>query len=490
MEIKRIGFFFLLSFSLFSTGCATLFPERIPPSFERPKKCQEFFDQLDQKVDGLGVRDASSFLLPGFPYLRTSRFLSAMRERVRDEKEKEQWIQWMRSLDLKARKKEIAHLTSRETESLDRPSYEARLSFCSNWLLHSDKGRAEFDSVLSSRLEVPDEYSTFMRVIGLYPLFLIPVAGVTENVRSKIRSTFESDLKDLPIDGRLQTYAPRETLCLDEEEVREMIKASKNNPLGIPLPDENQEARLIRHFAPIFIQDVATPYDPPGRVVWKEGRPAIDLQRPTAYTYLSHSFLKGEPILQINYVIWYSAREGKVTPWIERGSLDGITLRISLDGEGRPFMVDVVSNCGCYHFFAPQKERVDHVVSKPLAFDPFVPQWLPEVPPKNRFGIRVSSARHEVQRVLSLDPPPGSVPYEIVPYEDLERLLNENGDLESLFDGEGIAKGTERIERFILFSMGIPWVGSMRQRGHHAIELIGRVHFDDPYLFDRSFVFK
>src|SRR4030067_2791203 len=151
----------------------------------------------------------------------------------------------MRSRDLKRRKKEIAHLTSRETGSLDRSSYEARLEFCSNWLLHSDKGRAEFDSVLSSRLEVPDEYSTFMRVIGLYPVFLIPVAGVTENVRNKIRSTFERDFKDLPIEGRLQTYAPRETLCLDEEEGREMIRASKKNPLGIPLPDENQEERLI-----------------------------------------------------------------------------------------------------------------------------------------------------------------------------------------------------------------------------------------------------
>jgi hypothetical protein len=30
----------------------------------------------------------------------------------------------------------------------------------------------------------------------------------------------------------------------------------------------------------------------------------------------------------------------------------------------------------------------------------------------------------------------------------------------------------------------------MRQRGHHAIELIGRAHFDDPHLFDQSFTFK
>jgi len=35
--------------------------------------------------------------------------------------------------------------------------------------------------------------------------------------------------------------------------------------------------------------------------------------------------------------------------------------------------------------------------------------------------------------------------------------------------------------------MGIVDIGSMRQRGHHAIKLVGREHFDDPDLFDRNF---
>ena len=61
---------------------------------------------------------------------------------------------------------------------------------------------------------------------------------------------------------------------------------------------------------------------------------------------------------------------------------------------------------------------------------------------------------------------------------------------EGLFDSQGIAKGTERIGALHFFSMGIPRVGSMRQRGHHAVEFIGRVHFDDPDIFNRSFVFR
>jgi hypothetical protein len=59
-----------------------------------------------------------------------------------------------------------------------------------------------------------------------------------------------------------------------------------------------------------------------------------------------------------------------------------------------------------------------------------------------------------------------------------------------MFDANGIAVGTERIEPLIFFSMGIPSIGSMRQRGHHAIELTGHDHFDDPLLFEKNFVLK
>lgn len=235
---------------------------------------------------------------------------------------------------------------------------------------------------------------------------------------------------------------------------------------------------------------MAASYDRFGRVVWKGGRVVIEPAKPTVYWYMSHAFLEGEGILQINYVIWYSKRAGKNSPWMERGDLDGLTVRVSVDTQGRPFMVDVMNNCGCYHFFSPQRERVHRVISKRFGLDPFVPQWLPTMPPEKRLGIRVNSGWHQVERLLAAAAPLDAEPYELVPYEALEALVHENGRSESLFNARGIAKGSDRIEPFILFSMGIPSVGSMRQRGNHPIALTGRVHFDDPYLFEQNFVFK
>jgi hypothetical protein len=318
----------------------------------------------------------------------------------------------------------------------------------------------------------------------------LPVAVITENSRQKIRKRFDMDLKDLPVDGSLRAFVPGKGMFLQEKEVREIIEESRKNLLKIPLPGAIQKENLVEIFAPIFIQDVAAPYDRPGQVVWRNDRIEVDPEKPTVYYYISHAFLKGEPILQVNYSIWYSERGGKRPPSIEKGHLDGLTARISLDSQGRVFMVDVENNCGCYHLFVPDRERVDRVLSRPLMFGAMVPQWLPRVASGERLGIRINSGWHQVQRLIPVREASDPVPYELMPYGVLENLPHEDGRSRSIFDAKGVAKGSERVERFILFSMGIPSIGSMRQRGHHAIELIGRVHFDDPVLFDRNFLLK
>jgi len=492
---RYLSLFFLPSFLLF-LGCASFLSQRIPEALERPRPCQEFFERLDEKVKEADVRDASAFSVPGFPYLRTSRFLSALKERLKDEQERKIWVRWMQDLDLRSRKKEINHLPDEMVRSLtsrdqpDRESLHGQMESCSSELLSHDQTDPDFYSLLQSFVDIPDEYSLILRTVGLYPFIALPVAVVTENSREKIRRRFEADLKDLPIDGSLRAFVPGKGQPLGRERIQEIIEESRENPLRVPLPDAIRKKELVEAFAPIFIQDMAASYDRPGEVRWKNHRIEVNPEKPTVYYYFSHAFLTGEPILQINYAIWYSERGGERPPSIEKGHLDGLTTRISLDGQGSVFMVDVENNCGCYHLFAPDQERIDRILSRPLMFDAIVPQWLPEISTGDRLGIRINSGWHQVQRLISVKEAPDPVPYELVPYEVLETLPHEDGRTESIFNEHGIAKGSERVERFLLFSMGIPSVGSMRQRGHHAIELIGRVHFDDPFLFDKNFLFK
>jgi len=471
---------------------------RVPASLERPKECQAFLTALDEQVEMAGVRDAASYPVPGFPYLRTNRFLARLKGNIQADEGREQWSGWMRMLDLEARGKEISNLPDGIVSALSlklgmppsRAQFYDRAQSCSETLFQHDKTRPNFYETLIPLVDVPDEYSFAMRAFGLYPLMAIPVAIATDTSRKKVRSWFDTSLENLPADGRLRAFIPAESSSLSDKEVQAIIHASKENSRGVPLPDQNGAKKLVQHFAPVFIQDVAASYDEIGRIVWRGDCPDVDQTRPTVYYYFSDALLKGKPILQINYVIWYSERAGKRAPWMERGHLDGITLRVSLDEFGKPFMVDIMSDCGCYHLFAPAKERLAQMISKPLKFDPFVPQWLPDVSQDQRLGVQLNSGWHQVQRVLAAKDFPEPIPYELVPYDILEVLSRKGSQTESIFNSNGIAKCSERTERFILFSMGIPKIGSMRQRGHHAIELIGRTQFDDPDLFDESFTLK
>jgi hypothetical protein len=486
------GFLLLSSFLFLLIGCASFTAQRISQSFERSGACQEFFERLDEKVKEAGVRDGSSAPVSGFPYLRTTRFLSALKERLKDDREREEWVEWMLDLNLQAREKEIRNLPEPVSSSFssDREGLLSQMKVCSQELLKHDRTKPHFYSLLEPEAVVQDEYSFLMRAAGLYPLFALPVSAVAEKARRKMRNRFGVDLEEIPKEGTFRAYVPEKRNSLSAKEFEQILRTSRKNSLKTPRLDEDGARRLVAYFAPVFIQDVAASYDRIGRVYWKDGRAEVDPEKPAVYYYFSNGFLKGEPILQINYVIWYSGRKGENPPWIEKGHLDGLTIRLSLDSHGTPFMVDVQNNCGCYHFFIPEKERVDRILSRPLMFDPLILQCLPEVSTGNRLGILINSGWHQPQRLLAMGESRDSVPYELLPYDLLESLPHEDGRRESLFDEKGIAKGSERVERFILFSMGIPSIGSMRQRGHHAIELIGRVHFDDPYLFDKNFIFK
>ena len=168
---------------------------------------------------------------------------------------------------------------------------------------------------------------------------------------------------------------------------------------------------------------------------------------------------------------------------------DGSEERISLDNDGAPFMVDIMNTCGCYHFYVPDKKRVQQILPSPGEIDAFVPRWMPDWFPNKRLNIQVNSGWHQVVHIGAEKQPPAIQAYRLVSYDELEMLPHPDHTTESIFDSRGIAKDSERLEFIIFFPMGIPDVGSMRQRGHHAVKLVGRSDFEDPDLFDKHFEF-
>ena len=486
--VPESDFFRLLILSI--AGCGTLSATRVPWEAERPDGCQALFERLDAVVLEKGVHDAADAPVAGFPYLRANRFVASLAGGLSEPAAKTDWVQWMRELDLAARDKEIANLPDDAVRTLaaSRDELAGRVAACSQTLYDADRVRPDFYEVLGPRVAVPDEYSNALRLAGLYPLVTIPEYKITERVRERFRAWYEMPYEKLPAEGTLRVYSPPQGTGRD---AREVIAASRRNPLGIPRPSAGEARELAVRYAPVIIQDETAPYDRVGRIVWKGDELTVDGEKPAVYYYLSHARVKGEPVLQVNYAFWYPARAGRPGAAIEHGRLDGLTLRLSFDTRGT-----------AVHDRSHEQLRL-------------LPRLHPGEGPggSGRSGATTkttpSPPRGSRRSRRGNRPPYGSCrdgtrsrdfwrwrlrrkafPMSCSPTRRWRAWPGGTAGSASIFDAEGIAKGSERVERFIFFPTGIPSIGSMRQRGHHAITLSGRTHFDEPGLFEHYFVFR
>jgi hypothetical protein len=489
----------ILTLATLFSGCTGLWPKPAIDLSHRPEECSRFFQQIAETVNETQVPDAGSISIPNFPYLRTSRFLSALGKTITDDEGFTEWLGLLKQQAISGLEKEIRNLPKSAVEELasalaippDHGAFLQKIRVCASTLAAQDETEPDFRNALLSAAHAPDEYSRTMRILGLYPLASLPVAYLTQKARTKFRGWFETPMENLPVQGRLIAFGPEPTDMSAIENFRNLFATAPVNALHMKVFDLDSVRKLAEALAPTIVQDVSGRFDVPGKVQWENGRICIDTSRPALYYYLSYAIIKEQPIVQINYVAWFSGREGPLAPWIERGPLDGLTLRISLSADGDPFMLDIMNSCGCYHLFIPRKGAVVEKKQPALAMDAFLPQWLPDDFPDFPLLIRTNSGWHQVQRAwTSKEPPSSTSTYRLIPYDELETLPHQDGEHESAFNARGIMKGSDRIEPFLLFSMGVPSVGSMRQRGHHAISLVGWDHFDAPDLFEKNFVFK
>ena len=474
------------------SGCTGL---QKTPVDAKPRKdgCLSFLGEVDHAVKRGNSFNAAYEPIPDAPYLRSNRFWSAYAKRVLDRESSCLLLENMFRLNCEAREKEIRNLPTDILQKVfdsgtSRTDLSTKAKQCAKVLFDQIKGEPDLATKQLARSEVSQEYSNLMRVLGVYPLAALPVAYLTHKARREFQEWFDRPISDLPISGNVLSFSPKSSVTSSSPTIQNLLESFSTDPTAIFKLSSDQIKGLAHAMAPIIVQDVAGIFDQFGEVVWKGNRVDVNTDKPTLYFYKSYAFLKETPVLQFNYVLWYEGRRGSNAPWIERGPLDGLTIRITLGSDGTPAMADIMNNCGCYHLFVPKKGLIKGIRKKTLAIDAFSPQVLPASFPALPLRVRVISGWHQVARVYTAQDNNRFLFYELLPYDVLESLPHTNGQHESVFNDRGIMKGSERIEPLLLFSMGVPKVGYMRQRGNHAISLVGREHFDDPYLFEKNFI--
>ncbi|HXH03814.1 MAG TPA: hypothetical protein VNN09_10910 [Candidatus Competibacteraceae bacterium] len=469
----------LLFLSLFLLGaCASLPPA--PPAGSPQAQCLERYQALDRAVAQHGYSPTFAARIPGFPYLRVDRFLASYREEPLTPPQSRAWLQALAGLDREARRIELASLTAARRAALPN---EAELTRCTGLLVEHDLAVPARIALLRQRAVVPDDYVTGQRVFGLYPLTALGVAAGVRRWQAETRAVFALPRPQLPTAGIVRRYAPQNPAAIFTVD----YTALPRDALGIPRPTPAQLASLYAQHAPLLELDQAGPDDYPGAPRWAgDALPTVDAATPLLYRYASYTRWRGEPLLQLNYVVWFSARPKNGALDILGGPLDGLMWRVTLDHNGRPLLYDSIHPCGCYHKFFPSHSLRLRAAALNLPEPPLVLPPPPAPGPGQRLVLRIASGTHYLQRVYP-DTPGATLPYQWRDYAALYTVPDQRGGRRSLFGADALVLGSERLERFILWPMGIPSPGGMRERGHHATAFLGRRHFDDADLLEQLF---
>jgi hypothetical protein len=460
----------------------------------RVRGCATSFAAHDAAIDAAGVRDGSEVRVPGFPFLRSNRFLASFRDEVgANAALRDAWLTAMRTLDRDARSAEAANL--RGTGAMAAPP----AADCSASLAADATKNADIINAIARNAGVRDDYSLSKRALGLYPLTQIVFFRGVSAWQTEAAKPFAA----LPsADAAFTRYepAPRAATGVDASPLSAIQNSSQivfrgapRDALGLPQMTPREWNNLFNAHAPIIevesTSSAAAPFDRIGALAWSGGPvPAVDTAKPTVYRRVSHTRIDGRTHTQLNYSFWFSERPRSGSLDLLGGALDGVIWRVTLDHDGQPLIYDSIHACGCYHLFFPTPRLAARPAPSSLLEWAFVPTSAPVPREAERMVLRLASGTHYLTHVSTSAATAGapSIPYQGAEDETLRSLPNGAG-YRSIFDGEGLVRGTERGERWLFWPMGIASAGAMRQWGRHATAFVGRRHFDDADLFDLRF---
>lgn len=469
----------LLLMALLLAGCAAMENRPVSPAENALTACRTLYREVDASIEQTGVRDQGPALVPGFPYLRTTRLLASFRDEITEADQWSAWVGHMASLDAMARKLELRNLAVPVASHPVDDTLPDELDRCRERLLAADLAQPQRGEALRAAARVPDDYVTWWRVAGIYPLTAPIVSANIATWHAETRATFATPLTELPVTGELMRWSTKSDTSMKAAEVSEILRHSRD-PIGIPQPAPDELERLFEAFAPIWEVDVVNDDDRIGLLRW-DNAPMVDVARPTLYRKVSHTRFGDQVLLQLNYIVWFPARSGND---IYAGRLDGINWRVTFGPDGEPWMFDAMHNCGCYHEYFPTSHlRLRGDLSSTYSEPPLLPQSTPEHQP---LVLRIGHHSHLIQHVYHDASPRAAQLMAWEDYDALRSLPAERGH-RSLFGEYGLVAGTERRERFLLWPMGIRSPGAMRQWGRHATAFVGRRHFDDPFLIESLF---
>ena len=481
-----------LALCIFLSGCAYTPQPVLAPYLgnDTPAgQCADFFAALDQAVREAGVRDAGEFRLKNHPYLRINRFLASFSTEIDDGAAFDDWVIRLQLLDQKARFLEIDNLPQKSLKNLYAKTGETdirqKVVQCGEILKTIDFKDSDQRRKFRVDVGVFDDYILLRRILGLYPITSMFVSSGIYRYQSEVHKSFSNQP---PLGWQKIRYVPADSND-SQPSAFDILQLSGRDAMGIPEYSSKDQQILYDFFAPIWEVQTAGDFDRIGTPFWAaDNTPAIDTNLPVSFQRLSFARFKGKILTQLNYIVWFPARPKEHAFDIFGGSFDGLIYRVTLDADGLPLLYETVHNCGCYHKFYPT-DRLQAVKKIDYAEKPLVLKAPPGDPNSVRMVVALESRTHYVKSLYTLprEMTTEAVSYSFVDYDQLRSLKFAEHEHRSFFSEDSLVKGSERLERYILWPTGVLSPGAMRQWGRHSVAFVGKRHFDDPNLIEKIF---
>ncbi|MES2682011.1 MAG: hypothetical protein V4650_00690 [Pseudomonadota bacterium] len=458
-----------LSLSLAITGCASAPVESPFVGFFAPyKDCRAKYADIDARIDAAGVRDGGYYRVPGFPYLRSERLLASFRGEVESPEQLFGMLRRLRELDQEAREFEYINLGMARQEAAN---LRFQLLECGRALamIELDDPKALRRMMESS--SPPDDYSDKARLLGLHSLTAPALRERVLEQDARLKARFAQ-----PLPAGTPTVLWQAATPTDPATIPRNFGATLPDELGFPGLTDSGWTALAERNAPALWMETASASDAPGAPAWVGDKAMADPQQPFVNFHVSFARFGGQIYGQIVYFYWFQHEEG----------LDGLIWRVTLDAEFQPVVYESLRASGAEHLWFPVQalaRRETDASQDP----PHFPQ-AGQVP--KAVALRLASGSQRLDRVVGAAEvqAPKVQQYELRRYEDLFMLPRADGGFRSLFGPDGLARNSASTDPVWRYASGIRHPGVARQYGRHAIDYVGRSHFDDPRLLERVFV--
>lgn len=472
--------------AIFLSACAAL-PERLALEEPEQEACLDIFLAADSLIEERARHDAGAHRPADFPWLRSTRFLASFAGELHQDRERwEAWLSRMSQEDLLARRHELANARGLPAESDEIEAEIAALGECAENLNHAIHYRADLQEALIRQSQVPDDYRTAQRWLGIYPITRLFVLSGVNRLHNNQAEALASEAQPTP--GASWTHylaedAPGESKTTGAGTLTPP-SAFERDPLGIPNASIEELSGWFQRHAPIWRMEEAVSGDRIGKPELADDKHArVDTERPVEYRYVSFARFNEEVVIQLNYMVWLPERPRDGFFDLLGGHLDGAIWRVNLDSDGEVIAGESLHICGCYYMIFPG-EDVRERPSQPGGEPIFVGPQLPKPAAGERISLTRETGSHYLVGVSAAGET-ADVRLELRDPNEL-RSLSGAGRHESLYGRNGLVDGSERRERWLLWTMGVPSPGAMRQPGRHAIAFAGRRHFDQPDLLEHS----